>query len=139
MPGAYSHVDARNAQARRSAMAINQFRSTATIAMQAKGKTLIHDWVYENRAIYYTELNRLGAKITLADPHRVFIEGPTKLTPTEVMCPAALRPSTIILLTMLATRGKSILRNIYAIERGHEDLCGRLTRLGADISALDEV
>ena len=109
------------------------------IAMQAKGKTLIHDWVYENRAIYYTELNRLGAKITLADPHRVFIEGPTKLTPTEVMCPAALRPSTIILLTMLATRGKSILRNIYAIERGHEDLCGRLTRLGADISALDEV
>jgi UDP-N-acetylglucosamine 1-carboxyvinyltransferase len=43
------------------------------IVIKASGTTLIHDWTWENRAIYFTELNKLGAKITLADPHRVFI------------------------------------------------------------------
>lgn len=106
------------------------------IVTQAKGETLIHDWVYESRAIYYTELNRLGANITLADPHRVFIEGPSKLEGAEIMCPPALRPSAIILVAMLAAKGKSILKNTYAIERGYEDLCGRLRRLGADIKRI---
>ena len=104
------------------------------IATQAKGETLIHDWVYENRAIYYTELNRLGAKINLADPHRVFIEGPTPLAGAEIISPPALRPSAIILVAMLAAKGKSVLKNTYAIERGYEDLCGRLKKLGAKIA-----
>lgn len=103
------------------------------IATQAKGETLIHDWVYENRAIYYTELNRLGAKIKLADPHRVFIKGPTRLKGAEIVCPPALRPSAIILVAMLAAKGKSVLKDIYAIERGYENLCGRLEKLGANI------
>lgn len=103
------------------------------IATQAKGETLIHDWVYENRAIYYTELNRLAAKINLADPHRVFIEGPTPLSGAEIISPPALRPSAIILVAMLAAKGKSALKNTYAIERGYEDLCGRLKKLGAKI------
>lgn len=106
------------------------------IATQAKGETLIHDWVYENRAIYYTELNRLGAKINLADPHRVFIEGPAKLTGAEIMSPPALRPSAIILVAMLAASGKSELKNTYAIERGYENLVGRLKKLGAKIEKL---
>lgn len=103
------------------------------IASQAKGETLIHDWVYENRAIYYTELKQLGVKIELADPHRVFIKGPTKLKGAEIVCPPALRPSAIILVAALAAKGKSILKNTYAIERGYEDLVGRLQKLGADI------
>lgn len=103
------------------------------IATQAKGETLIHDWVYENRTIYYAELNRLGAKIRLADPHRVFITGPSKLRGAEIICPPALRPSAIILVAMLAARGESVLRNTYAIERGYENLVGRLKKLGADI------
>jgi len=103
------------------------------ISVIAKGETLIHDWVYENRAIYYTELNRLGAKIKLADPHRVFIEGPAKLKGAEMMSPPALRPSAIILVAMLGAVGKSVLKNTYAIERGYEDLVGRLKKLGADI------
>lgn len=106
------------------------------IATQAKGETLIHDWVYENRAIYYAELNRLGTKIKLADPHRVFIEGPVKLKGAEISCPPALRPSAIILVAMLAAKGKSVLRNTYAIERGYEDLCGRLRGLGASITKM---
>ena len=79
----------------------------APIATQAKGKTLIHDWTYENRAIYFSELNRLGAKVTLMDPHRVEIEGPTKLIGTEMMSPPALRPAAIILVAMLAATGQS--------------------------------
>jgi len=106
------------------------------IAVQARGDTMIHDWVYENRAVYYTELNRLGAKITLADPHRVFIEGPVKLKGAEMMSPPALRPSAIILVAMLGAQGKSILKNTYAIERGYEDLCGRLKKLGAQIEKI---
>lgn len=107
------------------------------IATQAEGQTLIHDWVYENRAIYYTELKRLGADINLADPHRVFIMGPSELKATEMMCPPALRPSAIILATMLAAEGTSVLKNTYAIERGYEDLCGRLKKMGAEIEKLE--
>src|SRR3990167_3179151 len=50
----------------------------AVIATQAKGTTLIHDWVYEKRAIYYTELDRLGANTNLLDPHRISITGPSQ-------------------------------------------------------------
>lgn len=103
------------------------------IATQAKGATLIHDWVYENRAIYYLEFAKLGANITLADPHRVFINGPTLLKGAEVICPPALRPATILVIGMLAAKGKSTLRNTYSIDRGYEKLSARLRQLGAEI------
>ena len=106
------------------------------IATQAKGTTLIHDWIYENRAIYYMELSKLGANIILADPHRVYIEGPTELQPAEIICPPALRPAVIILIGMLAAKGTSILRNVYSINRGYEDLVSRLNKLGAKIKIL---
>jgi UDP-N-acetylglucosamine 1-carboxyvinyltransferase len=106
------------------------------IAIQARGKTLIHDWVFENRAVYFAELNRLGAKITLLDPHRVYVEGPSKLQGAEMMCPPALRPAAIILVAMLAAKGKSILRDVYAINRGYENLEGRLKKIGANIKLI---
>jgi UDP-N-acetylglucosamine 1-carboxyvinyltransferase len=80
------------------------------ISTQAEGQTLIHDWMWENRAIYFTELNRLGANINLADPHRVFVTGKTELKPAQVVCPPALRPAMIILIAMLAARGESMLQ-----------------------------
>jgi UDP-N-acetylglucosamine 1-carboxyvinyltransferase len=106
------------------------------VAMFAKGKTLIHDWVYEERAIYFSELNRLGAKVTLLDQHRVIIEGPSKLSGTEMMCPPALRPAAIILVAMLCAKGKSILRNVYSINRGYENLEERLQKIGANIKRI---
>lgn len=106
------------------------------VATQAKGQTLIHDWSYENRAIYYLELNKLGADIILADPHRAYINGPTQLEPAEIICPPALRPAAIILIAMLAASGTSILRNVYSINRGYEDLANRLNKLGANIKAI---
>jgi len=107
------------------------------IATQAKGRTLIFDWVYENRAVYYTELNKLGANVELADAYRAYIEGPTKLKAAEVICPPALRPSSIILVAMLAAAGTSTLQSIYPIERGYEDLSQRLSKIGAKITRID--
>lgn len=106
------------------------------IATRAKGETLIHDWVFENRAIYYMELMKLGADMILADPHRVYVKGPTSLKPAEIVCPPALRPAAIILIGMLAAPGKSILRNIYSINRGYESLAKRLAYLGAGIKMI---
>ncbi|MEI8344188.1 MAG: UDP-N-acetylglucosamine 1-carboxyvinyltransferase [Candidatus Moraniibacteriota bacterium] len=103
------------------------------VAIFAKGETLIHDWVYENRAIYFTELNKLGAKVKLMDSHRVLIEGPRKLIGVEMTSPPALRPGAIILVAMLAAKGKSILKDVYHIERGYENLVERLQKLGAKI------
>lgn len=107
------------------------------IAAMAKGESLIHDWVYENRAIYYMELTKLGAKMILADPHRVYIEGPTKFKSAQIVCPPALRPAMIILIAMLAAEGTSILRNVYSISRGYEEIAERLNLLGAKIEVLN--
>ncbi len=108
----------------------------AVIATQAKGTTLIHDWVYEGRAIHYKELDKLRAETLLADPHRIYVTGPTKLKAAEVVCPPALRPGAIILIAMLAAEGVSVLRNIYSINRGYEGIIERLNALGARIKIL---
>ena len=103
------------------------------IATMAEGRTLVHDWSYENRAIYFTELTKLNASVELVDPHRVYLSGPTKWKPADVVSPPALRPSVVILLAMLAAPGESILRDVYSINRGYEELAERLNSIGADI------
>ena len=108
------------------------------IATVAKGRTLVHDWSYENRAIYFTELSKLNAQIELVDPHRVYITGPTKWKSADVVAPPALRPSVVILLAMLAAPGVSILRDVYSINRGYEELAARLNSLGAEIEVVIE-
>ncbi len=110
----------------------------AVIATQAEGQTLIHDWIYENRAIHYKELDKLGADTILADPHRFYVNGKTELKPTEIICPPALRPAAIILIGMLGAKGHSILRNVYSINRGYEEISERLNSLGANIRLLHE-
>jgi UDP-N-acetylglucosamine 1-carboxyvinyltransferase len=106
------------------------------IAALASGTTLIHDWAWENRAIYFMELTRLGADMILADPHRVLITGPKAFKPAQVVCPPALRPATIILIAMLGAKGTSILRNVYSINRGYEQIAQRLNSLGASVELI---
>lgn len=108
------------------------------IATMAEGRTLVHDWSYENRAIYFTELSKLNAHIELVDPHRVYISGPTNWKPADVIAPPALRPSVVVFLAMLAAPGQSILRDVYSINRGYEDLAQRLNRLGAQVEVINE-
>ena len=105
----------------------------AVIAACAEGKTLIHDWVYEGRAIHLTDLTRLGADVRLLDAHRLDVQGPTHWSGAEVSCPPALRPAVVILLGMLAAKGTSVLRNVDIIARGYEQLQERLVSLGARI------
>jgi UDP-N-acetylglucosamine 1-carboxyvinyltransferase len=109
------------------------------IASRLKGRTLIHDWMYDNRAIYYTELTKIGSQVELADPHRVYITGPTRFRRADVVCPPALRPASLLLIGMLAADGISILRNVYTINRGYEDLAERLNELGAKITVIHEL
>jgi len=111
----------------------------AVIAATATGQTMLHDWVYENRAIYLNDLNKLGARVTLMDPHRVLVEGPTHWSGAEMVCPPALRPAVVILLAMLAAKGTSVLRNVYVINRGYEDLAERLNALGARIETFRDI
>lgn len=105
----------------------------AVIATQATGTTLIHDWVYEKRAIYYTELDRFGAETQLLDPHRIEIQGPRHLRGTTIVCPPALRPATILVIGALVATGRSTLTNIYSINRGYEDLATRIRSVGGRI------
>jgi UDP-N-acetylglucosamine 1-carboxyvinyltransferase len=95
--------------------------------------------MYENRAIYYTEMTKVGAQVELADPHRLYVDGPTKFRAADVVCPPALRPASLLLIGMLAANGTSILRNIYTIKRGYEDLAERLNSIGAEIAVMHEL
>lgn len=109
------------------------------IAAVAKGRTLIHDWVYEDRALMYAEMKKIGVHLELADPHRVFIEGPSRFKPADLVCPSGIRPAVTLLIGMLAAPGNSILRNVYTINRGYEDLAERFNSLGAKITVLKEI
>ncbi len=109
------------------------------VATVAQGRTLVHDWSFENRAIYFTELSKLNGNIELVDPHRVYITGPTKWKPADVVAPPALRPSVVVLLAMLATPGVSVLRDVYSINRGYEDFANRLNSIGANIETIHEI
>ena len=108
----------------------------AIIAAVAEGSTMIHDWVYENRAIYLAELSRLNVMTQLIDPHRIIITGPAKFKAAEIVTPPALRPAVVLMLGMLAADGQSVLRNVYSINRGYEDFARRLNSLGADIETI---
>lgn len=109
------------------------------IAAMAKGQTLIHDWMYENRAIYFTEMSKLGANVELVDAHRVFVRGKSTFKSGDITCPPALRPAAILLIGMLAAKGTSTLRNVYSINRGYENISKRLNDVGADIEIMHEL
>ena len=108
------------------------------ILTQAKGRTMVHDWAYENRAVGYADLQKLGARVTLLDPHRAMVEGPTRFTPNELEAPPALRLAVVNLICMLAAQGQSILRNTYAIDRGYENLYETLNGAGANIEVVED-
>jgi UDP-N-acetylglucosamine 1-carboxyvinyltransferase len=110
----------------------------AVIAATATGSTLIHDWVYDNRAIHLSDLTRLGADVRLLDPHRVLVEGPTRWSAAEIVCPPALRPAVCVLLAMLGAKGQSVLRNVDIIARGYEQLYERLVEIGAQIEVFTD-
>ncbi len=103
---------------------------------QSKGVSLIHETIFEGRLFYTDTLNQMGAKIIMADPHRVIIQGPTKLQGRYMISPD-IRAGIALLIAALIAKGESIIENIYQIDRGYENIEGRLQELGADIKRIN--
>lgn len=106
------------------------------LATQAKGVTLCHDWMYEGRMFFTDKLISMGAKITLADPHRVLVYGPSKLRGRTLETPD-IRAGMALVMAALVAKGKSIINQAELIERGYEDVASKLRTLGAHIERED--
>lgn len=102
------------------------------LATQAKGSTLLHDPLYSGRLKYLEELNKMGAEIYIADPHRAIINGPTKLFGCDLGT-FDLRGGAAMIIAALIAKGESRITNIYQVDRGYEKIEERLQKLGADI------
>lgn len=105
------------------------------LATQTEGPTLIHDPLFEGRLRYLDELNKMGADIIFCGPHRAVVYGPTVLTGIEIPSPD-LRAGAALILAGLIAKGKTIINNIYQIDRGYERIEQRLQKLGADIKRI---
>jgi UDP-N-acetylglucosamine 1-carboxyvinyltransferase len=102
------------------------------LATQCAGTTLIHDPLYEGRLGYMNELIKMGANATICDPHRVLVSGPTPLYGTEVRG-LDLRAGATLVVAGLVANGEAVLHGAAIIDRGYEDIDGRLRAVGADI------
>jgi UDP-N-acetylglucosamine 1-carboxyvinyltransferase len=85
---------------------------------------------------FVDKLIGMGARIVLCDPHRAVISGPSELTGSELHSPDV-RAGMALVIAAMAAKGKSVIRNVYQIERGYENLTGRLSALGATIREED--
>ena len=102
------------------------------LATQSAGSALIHEWMFENRMIFTDKLVLMGADITLCDPHRVIITGPSRLRGERVESPD-IRAGMAMLIATLCAEGRSEIGNIRQIDRGYERIDERLRDLGARI------
>ncbi|MDO8498882.1 MAG: UDP-N-acetylglucosamine 1-carboxyvinyltransferase [bacterium] len=102
------------------------------LATQARGVSLMHDWMYESRMFFTDKLISMGANITIADPHRVLISGPATLRRRELESPD-IRAGMALVMAALIAKGESIINRAELIERGYEDVVGKLSALGAVI------
>ncbi|MBL8089558.1 MAG: UDP-N-acetylglucosamine 1-carboxyvinyltransferase [Anaerolineales bacterium] len=104
-----------------------------TVATQATGSVLFHDWMFSGRMYFTDKLVGMGARIILCDPYRVLIQGPTQLYAEKLESPD-IRAGMALLLAALAAEGTSTIRNVVQIERGYEKVDEKLKSLGAKIS-----
>jgi UDP-N-acetylglucosamine 1-carboxyvinyltransferase len=105
------------------------------VATQVKGTVLIHEKMFESRMFFVDKLIGMGAKIVLCDPHRAVISGPSKLAGTELTSPDV-RAGMAMIIAAMCAQGKSVIRNVYQVERGYEHLVERLSALGGKISRI---
>ncbi len=108
-----------------------------TVATQARGSILFHDWMYAGRMYFTDKLVSMGAQIVLCDPHRVIVTGPTKLFGEKMESPD-IRAGMALLLATLAVPGNSTIRNVGQIDRGYEKVDEKLRALGARIERVTE-
>jgi UDP-N-acetylglucosamine 1-carboxyvinyltransferase len=106
------------------------------LCTQAEGTSLIHDWMYEERFGYVTELRKMGAKIETPDPHRALVTGPTKLAGQKIKSPD-LRAGITMVVAGLIADGETTIEHADWIDRGYADIEGRLQELGARIRRVE--
>lgn len=106
------------------------------LATQCEGSTLCHDWMYESRMFFVDKLITMGANITLCDPHRALVVGPTRLRGKAMESPD-IRAGMALVVAALCAQGTSEIGNAELIERGYEDIESRLKALGADIKRVE--
>lgn len=102
------------------------------VATQVEGTVLIHEKMFESRMFFVDKLIGMGARITLCDPHRAVVSGPSVLQGSDLVSPDV-RAGMAMVIAALCARGESVIRNVYQIERGYENLAARLASLGAKI------
>ncbi len=107
----------------------------AVLMTQASGRSLIFETIFEGRLNYLNDLARMGADIAICDPHRAIITGPTGLRAREMESPD-LRAGLAFIIAGLIAKGKSVIHNVYNIDRGYEKIEERLQKLGADIKRI---
>lgn len=108
-----------------------------TIATQSAGAVMFHDWMYESRFFFTDRLIRMGARITLIDPHRVLVQGPTALVGQSNITSPDIRAGMAMLLAALSAKGETRINNIQQIDRGYENIEEKLSSLGANIVRVD--
>ena len=107
----------------------------AVLLTQAKGQSLIHDWMYEGRLKYINDLIKMGANALICDPHRALITGPTILAGQEITS-YDLRAGASLLIAALAAKGRTVVADAYQVDRGYEKIEKRLSKCGALIKRL---
>ncbi len=103
------------------------------VATQVEGTILVHEKMFESRMFFVDKLIGMGARIVLCDPHRAVVSGPTKLSASELTSPDV-RAGMAMVIAAMCAEGRSVIKNVYQIERGYENLVGRLSALGAKIT-----
>ncbi len=108
------------------------------VATQAKGTVLVHQKMFESRLFFVDKLIDMGAQIILCDPHRATVVGLNHETPLRgtTMVSPDIRAGNALLIAALSAEGKSTIHNIEQIDRGYENIDGRLKALGADIKRI---
>lgn len=103
---------------------------------QAEGTSLIQENIYDRRLIWTDMLSQMGANITMCDPHRVVVSGPTRLYGKKLISPDIRAGIALVIAAMIA-EGQTEIDNIYQIDRGYEELDARLRKLGAMIERVN--
>ena len=109
------------------------------IGTQSTGSILLHDWMYESRFFFVDHLAFMGARVVLCDPHRVLVQGPSRLFANPAGVPSPdIRAGMAMVLAALCARGTSTIHNIQQVDRGYERIEEKLRGLGARIERVEE-
>jgi UDP-N-acetylglucosamine 1-carboxyvinyltransferase len=107
------------------------------LAVQGRGLCLVHDWMYEARMFFVDKLARMGARITLCDPHRVLVEGSGRLKGITLESPD-IRAGMALIVAGLCAEGTTVIEHGEVVQRGYERVAERLRAIGADVVEEEE-